>query len=120
MASLVATVDDSGPEAEAIAWKVHKVTNPLQDTTNTSSLVPPFTGSVDALLHPPDGQDPATANPPGTNVWAQFPPPPPEVLLSNYPNLPDFCAALEAPMPEMKSTAPQFSGKAKKKKPSKK
>ncbi|GKY91374.1 hypothetical protein MPSEU_000109600 [Mayamaea pseudoterrestris] len=117
VASLVATVGDEN--ADSIQWSVHKVANPI-DSSNATSLIPRFTGSINSLVDPPEGQDPSTANPPGTNVWAQFPPPAPEVLPANYPNLPDFCAALEAPMPVLKSTAPQFSGKTKtKKKPSK-
>jgi hypothetical protein len=93
VASFVATALDGASSSDGIKLHFHK----FADASSVKSdIIPPHGGSVDEVMHPHPGKDPAAAP---ENKWALFPDPEPEVLPRNYPKLPPFRMCLEEPLP---------------------
>jgi len=85
---------DVGDDENDIEFTLHSFSdNPALDA-NLS--VPAFTGQIDELASPHEGNDPAEAP---DNLWALFPEPEPEYLPKDYPELPAFGTALDVPLP---------------------
>jgi hypothetical protein len=63
-------------------------------------VIPDFTGLVDVLVEPPEGQDPQSI---AATRWAAFPVPEEEYLPPNYPDMPAFSMALEVEPPVIES-----------------
>jgi hypothetical protein len=95
VASFVADVDDS-KKGKEIDWHMHGFSTLHVMERDPMDVIPPFTGEVDILTEPPVGEDPQAV---ASSKWAAFPPPEPEALPRDYPDLPDFCTALEVPAP---------------------
>jgi hypothetical protein len=98
--SLVADIDDE-KEGKAIKWELHGSCSLHTLQQDPMDVIPDFTGPVDVLVKPPEGQDPQSIA--GTR-WAAFPVPEEEYLPPNYPDLPDFSMALEVEPPVIGST----------------
>jgi hypothetical protein len=93
--SLVADIDDE-KEGKGIKWELHGSCSLHTLEQDPMDVIPNFTGPVDVLVEPPEGQDPQSIA--GTR-WAAFPVPEEEYLPPNYPDLPDFSMALEVEPP---------------------
>lgn len=89
-ATIVATVN--GDTADSLKFKFKKFFTAEQMEASPAKAIPKFAGPVDRLVEPPEGQDPMAIEP---NQWSRFPPPAPEVIPDDYPDLPPFSEALE-------------------------
>jgi hypothetical protein len=106
VASFVATIDDA-KEGDKIKWKFHNFFSAEMMADEADGVMPKFTGKLDILVEPPEDEDP---NDVPTSKWAAFPPPDPEYIPANYPELPLFSMCLEVPPPDSLSTNSQHSG----------
>jgi len=96
----VATVvaDFVGDNRGDVEWTVHSFAADGSDIS-----IPPFQGNVDEIVHPHEGKDPDAAP---ENRWAAFPEPEPEVIPSDYPDLPPFSQCLDVPLPDIPRKKP--------------
>lgn len=105
LASLVADVPDKAEEEEIVSAQLLSdidfefygffTSEELQH--DPSVAIPPYTGPVDTIVPPPEGKDPMTVP---VNQWSKFPPPEPENIPDDYPDLPPFSKCLEVPLPK--------------------
>lgn len=113
VATLTASIDDSASDGSSVKVKLHKSYSASKFIKKASKAIPKFGGPVDELLHPHEGNDPASALP---VKWATFPQPEPEVIPADYPDLPPFKMSLEVPLPEVQKRKPVPAGQKKPKK----
>ena len=95
LASLVADVP-SETDPSSISLKFHGFFTSQELAQDPDAAIPPYTGPVDVTIPPPEGNDPMTMP---VNQWSKFPPPQPENIPADYPDLPPFSQALTAPIP---------------------
>jgi hypothetical protein len=76
--TLLAHVNDANAASGIVFEWVHMATSP------TDIVVPTFPGPVDCIYPPPPDQDPASVP---ANQWSKFPPPEPEIIPPDYPDL---------------------------------
>jgi hypothetical protein len=81
--TLTAGVDD-GNGADGIAWDCVGVFSAAQLQSDPVAAVPFFPGPVDCIVPPPEGKDPSSVP---ANQWSAFPPPEPENIPDDYPDL---------------------------------
>lgn len=67
-----------------IQWKLVGSWSASQIVSNPTSAVPLFEERVFCIVPPPKGKDPASVP---ANQWSAFPPPEPEVIPDDYPDL---------------------------------
>jgi hypothetical protein len=67
-----------------IDWSLVGTFGLLQMVKNAVPAVPLWPGAVDCLVPPPPDKDPASVP---ANQWSAFPPPEPEVIPNDYPDL---------------------------------
>jgi hypothetical protein len=79
--TLTANVDDA---TEKIDWNLYGVFTSDQLRMNPIAAVPTFNGTVNCIVPPPNGKDPSQVPP---NQWSKFPPPEPEYIPDDYPDL---------------------------------
>jgi hypothetical protein len=79
--TLIANMNDT---TDAIDWKLYGVFTSDQLRMNPIAAVPTFMGPVNCIVPPPDGKDPAQVP---ANQWSKFPPPQPENIPDDYPDL---------------------------------
>jgi len=79
--TLTATVDDGA--GQVVDWDLFG-TFTAQEIEDGAAAVPAFPGPVDCLVPPPPDKDPASVP---ANQWSKFPPPQPENIPPDYPDL---------------------------------
>lgn len=87
--TLTAVVDDVDG-ADGVDWVLVGAFSTQQLQANPAAAVPYFSGTVDCLVQPPEGKDPASVP---ANQWSTFPPPEPENIPDDYPDLYVFAPA---------------------------
>jgi hypothetical protein len=85
--TLMANVSDGNATTTSscdIDWSLVGTFGLPQMVTNAAAAVPLWPGAVDCLVPPPPDKDPASVP---ANQWSAFPPPEPEVIPNDYPDL---------------------------------
>jgi hypothetical protein len=79
--TLTAGINDTTDDVD---WNLYGVFTSEQLCMNPVASVPTFMGPVDCIVAPPDGKDPSMVP---ANQWSKFPPPEPECIPDDYPDL---------------------------------
>ena len=79
--TLTASINDT---TENVDWNLYGVFTSDQLRMNPVAAVPTFMGPVDCIVPPPEGKDPSKVP---ANQWSKFPPPEPEYIPNDYPDL---------------------------------
>lgn len=79
--TLTAVVHATG---KSIDWTYVGLFTTGQLQSNLASAVPYFPGPVDCIVPPPEGKDPSSVP---ANQWSRFPPPEPEKIPDDYPDM---------------------------------